>query len=144
MSILIIGTKEQDAIDAAMKRARERPITIDMLAALAVDQTTTVLTLADRKQFKRPRSEEVLLPTNYRLAISYEEQPAGLCAHMSLSVNRKGMLPNPAAFAMAMRACGFDMTAAPERTWIEEFTIDGKSGGVAMNAVWVVEPRQMQ
>jgi hypothetical protein len=147
MSVLIIGVNEQDAIKAALARARKKVIPFDVLAATAIDQSTGVVTLEERRKgprgdFHRPISEQVLLPIGYRLAISYEEQPAGLCLHLSMSVdNKPGAAPHPTKFAAVLRACGIK---EPGRTWIEEFTIDGKPGGLAVNAVFLVEPRAMQ
>jgi hypothetical protein len=150
MSVLIIGVKEQDAIKAALARARKKVIPFDVLAATAIDQTTNTVTLEDRRKtggdFFRPVSEQVLLPFRHRLAISYEEQPAGLCLHLSMSIdNRSGRLPGPAEMETVAIICGIDLKAPPAcRTWVEEFTIGGQPGGLAINALFVVEPRAMQ
>jgi hypothetical protein len=146
MSVLIIGTKERHDIRVALARAREKVIPFDVGAALAIDQATNVVTLEERRKgprgdFNRPISEQVLLPIGYRLAISYEDQPAGLCLHLSMSVdNKPGALPHPSKFASVLRACGIDQE--PGRTWIEEFSIDGRPGGLAINALFLIEPRE--
>jgi hypothetical protein len=146
MSVLFIGVKEQKAIRAAMARAREKPLPFDVVAAGAIDQTTNVVTLADRMKtggdFVRPKSEQVIIPMHHRLAISYEEQPAGLCLHLSLSIDKPNRTPDRHALQMVLEACGF--ARLPDRTWVEEFTIDGKPGGLAINALFVVEPRAKQ
>jgi hypothetical protein len=145
MSVLVIGTVEQAAIAAALQRARKRPIPFDVLSASAIDQTTDVVTLEERRKhggdFHRPKSEQVMLPVGYRLAISYEEQPAGLCLHLSLSIDKPNKLPDPRALEMVVRACGIDLkNPPPHRNWVEEFSLDGKLGGVAWNVLYVVEP----
>lgn len=149
MSVLIIGEAEKDAITAALKRARRRPIQLDVVALLSIDQTTDVVTMEDRLKtggdFTRPKSEQVLLPINYRLAISYEEQSVGLCLHLSMSIDTPNRLPHPAAMATVAQACGIDIKVVPPaRVWIEEFLIDGQPGGKAINMLFLVEPRALQ
>jgi hypothetical protein len=146
MSVLIIGQIERDMIERAMARARKKPIPFDVLSASAIDQTTDVVTLAERrKDFHRPKSEQIMLPVGFRLAISYEEQPAGLCLHLSLSVDRPNLLPDPHKVMAVVQACGIDPDNPPHgRTWVEEFLIDGRPGGVAANVLFVVEPRAAQ
>jgi hypothetical protein len=146
MSVLIIGKLELEIISRAVARARKRPIPFDAIAASAIDQETDVVTLEERRKiggdFTRPKSEQVMLPIGYRLAISYEQQPAGLCLHISLSVDKPKLLPNPHAVKMVLQACGIDLDNPPTgREWVEEFTIDGEPGGVATNVIFVVEPR---
>jgi hypothetical protein len=144
MSVLIIGVKEQAAIKAALARARKRPIPFDVRAVMTIDQTTDVVTLEERRKsggdFVRPKSEQVMLPIGHRLAISYEEQPAGLCLHLSMSIDKPNRVPRPEALDMVMQACGLDRQ--PDRTWVEEFTIDGEPGGIAINILFVVEPKR--
>jgi hypothetical protein len=145
MTVLIIGEVEKAAIKAAMKRARSRPIQIEAVAANAIpDQASDVVTLEDRLKaprgdFTRPISEQVNLPVEHRLAISYEEQPVGLCLHISMSIDKPNRVPHPAAMATVAQACGIDIEALPPgRTWVEEFTIDGQPGGRAVNMLFLV------
>jgi hypothetical protein len=102
--------------------------------AFAADKPTMML--ADRPAgFKRPQSEIVELPVGYRANISFEEQPAGLCRHLSVSVDRPGMLPSIDAFAMIAHAFGFS-AAHHSQVWVEEF----KPGQNAVNVVQLDEP----
>ena len=149
MSVLIIGTVELEIIARALVRASKRPIPLDVVAAGVIDQATDVVTLEERRKtggdFFRPKSEEVMLPIGYRLAISYETQPAGLCLHLSLSVDKPNRLPNERALEMVVQACGIDVSNPPPgRAWVEEFTIDGEPGGMAWNVVYVIKPRKLQ
>jgi hypothetical protein len=148
MSALLLGSEEIATIKTAVDRARARPIPWALLkAALPENQNTDVVTLADRAavEIYRPPAEEVFLPANYRLCVSFEEQPAGLCMHCSLSVNRPGRLPHPAAASAVMQLC-LNAVGQPElrdgRDWIEEFLIDGEPGGLAYNALFIVTPSQ--
>jgi hypothetical protein len=138
--VLAIGEKERAAIKAAIERAAKRPITKEMLAAFHVKDAGAHLTLEMRKQQfgadwdKRPKSEFVNLPVGYLAAISFEEQPIGLCRHLSISVDKPGALPNPAAVEMIMKEFGCDhLLAAP---WIEEF----EPGHEAINIVALSNP----
>jgi hypothetical protein len=148
MAVLVIGKDELDRINAAVARARARPIPWDVLkAAMPGNQNTRTLTLADRAPVEsaRPQSEMVDLPIGFRLAVSFEHQPVGLCMHLSMSVNRPGKLPNPAAVAMVCEAC---LKATPHsrdhigREWIEEFLVDGEPGGLAINVLYLIAPAQ--
>jgi hypothetical protein len=147
MSVLVIGKIELEIIARAVAKARKRPIPFDVVKAGVIDRASDVVTLEDRRKtggdFFRPVSEQVLLPVGYRLAISYENQPAGLCLHLSLSIDKPNRLPNPHALEMISVACGIDVAKPPpSRTWVEEFTIDGQPGGVAWNLLYVIEPRK--
>lgn len=137
---LIIGTIQEIEIKAAVKRARKRPIPWDVLRQVAVvGAGGPLLRLEDRgPEHKRPRSEEVLLPIGYCLCVSYEQQPAGLLAHFSISVAKRNALPNPEAVRAILAVAGFNGDK-PDRGWVEEFLVDGEPGGVAVNLVYLVE-----
>lgn len=138
---LIIGETEKAAIKTAIERAATHPITLEMLKALQVETEGAHLTLEMRRQQqgpdfekKRPRSESVNLPIGYRAAISFEEQPVGMCRHLSVSVDKPGALPSPEAFDMIAKefGCAHPMCAP----WIEEF----EPGHSAINIVALSAP----
>jgi hypothetical protein len=159
--LLSIGQNEQKALLEAVERARAKPLTLQqvMRGAKSVDQSTNVLTLAERKMMPEPRhAQHVELPYGYRVAISFEEQPAGMCLHLSMSSSTPGKVPHPEAIAMVLAAIGVTRSATcrypdcdggyatgychadcrsttASRTWIEEFEIDGETGGLAVNVV---------
>jgi hypothetical protein len=148
INALLIGPEQIRDINAAVERARKRPIPWRVLkAAMPGGQDTDVVTLADREPVEhiRPESECIELPANYRLCVSFEEQPAGLCMHVSVSINRLNRLPHPAAVAALLRLC-VQSIGNPDidsgRNWIEEFLVDGEPGGLAANAVFLVAPAQ--
>lgn len=137
---LLLGTKEQDALKAAMARARERPVTLEqtMRHAQSIDQMTNVVTLEERAGAAPERYVQMVeLPIGYRVNISYEQQPAGLCLHISMSTSRKGMLPHPEAVNLVLETMTGCKVAELDalRAWIEEYEIDGKPGGMAVNVV---------
>lgn len=91
------------------------------------------LPLSDRKSnYKRNTHPQCIdVPNGYRCCISFEEQPAGLCRHLSVSVEEG--LPNPIAFEELATLFGFSLTA-PSRRWLEEY----EPGHHAMNIVELV------
>lgn len=139
-----IGPNEQEALRQAVEHARAQPLTIHqvMQGAKGMDQSTDVVTLAERKTVPEPRhAQQVELPVGYRVAISFEEQPAGMCLHLSMSSSARGNVPHPDAVIMVLQAIGIDLNDCA-RSWIEEFEIDGKPGGHAVNVVVVMTPAQ--
>jgi hypothetical protein len=149
MRALIIGEKEREAIREAIERARKKPLLLADVKRLAIaDDNAERVTLADRRpEHDRPRSQHVLIPIGFHLAISFEQQPPGICLHLSLSVAQaeRERVPNPHAidmvFTECLRICGHaDLPPDDGRTWVEEFAIDGKPGGLAVNGLFLVEP----
>lgn len=67
-------------------------------------------------------SQSVQLGT-YRIALSFEHQPAGLFKHMSVSSHRKGKVPGLEVMKVVMDAFGFSgmPLQRPGRIWVEEF-----------------------
>ena len=80
------------------------------------------------------------MPFGYRLAISFEHQPAGLCIHISVSSpDAANNLPNEHTMAMLAGACGIKWPPGPyARLWIEDF-IAGPMVGKAVNLVELIE-----
>lgn len=147
MRPLIITVDEKAAIKAAIERARARPLRYADLMRLAIPDKAMV-TLADRgPEHDRPPSQHVAIPFGFHLAISFEEQPAGLTLHLSVSVEAIDKAPSPHAMAMicgeCLEAVGHPEQAPyPDRHWLEEFLVDGKPGGIAVNVVYVLAPAQ--
>lgn len=133
---LIIGDAERALIAEAVRRAREHPVSFDEVRRFkdAVPQDRPHLRLADRRMEPRrvPMSEGVELPGGFRCAISFEQQPIGLCRHLSVSVDTPGPLPNLLAVGMIAEAFGF-VAGMERRMWLEEFA-------PGHHAVNVVEP----
>lgn len=143
MSILALTQKDLDAITAAIARARKRPIPWEVLKPRAVADDTPYLRLADRKGTgQRPPAEMVELLFGYRLNISFEYQPAGLCQHISVSSpDAANHIPNDHAMALLAKACGMQWPPGEmSRVWIEDF-IAGRKVGKAVNLVQVMWSR---
>lgn len=140
---LLIGEQEQTLLREAMERARKKPMPLAMVMqnATQIDQNTNVLTLEERRAIPKRDPEVVMIPFGYRVSISWEEQPAGMCLHLSMSSSAPGMVPHPEAIAMVLDALGIK-TPFAGRTWIEEFLEDGKKKGHAVNVAVVMDPSQ--
>lgn len=135
MSILCIGPDEKEAIQRATEIARANAIPWEQLKDYVLDSNREVVKLGDRpKGFERVQSQNVLIPVGYRAAISFEEQPAGILKHLSISVATKGKIPNVHAIIMIAEEFGFAVGKAGEgRTWLEEFA----PGHFAVNLIQI-------
>jgi hypothetical protein len=141
MRALLMTNAVRAEIARAIAEARKTPLPADLLMEIAkgTPQEKATLVLADRKpDFVRPESQHVLIGVGYRASISFEEQPAGLVRHLSISVDGKpGALPNvPAIMALAAE---FGLPGGLEdwKVWIEEY----EPGQFAVNIV-ALDPGQ--
>ena len=119
-----------------MARARTHPVFWEVLQRGIVDRSYAVRIEDLPATHKRPPSEFVDLPFGYVVAISFEEHPAGMCLHVSVSGPWPKVAPNMVVCAMIFNA--IDVPAEADHVWTEEFLIDGKPGGRAFNVVWLV------
>jgi len=114
--VLVIGPKEKAAIDVAIREARAKPIPWSLLQEVAIDDRdnpTDRLDLADGHKPERMAEIRKEYPTRrvqlgtYDAAISFEEQPAGLFRHLSISSRLAGKIPNEHAIKLMLDAFGF-------------------------------------
>lgn len=151
MSVLVIGSKEQRAIHDAIERARAKPTPWALAKAIADGTPTPTMMLKDRKpgtisvRIEYP-PQNVMLGT-YRAAISFEEQPAGLIRHLSVSSHAKGKVPGRQVMAMVCAEFGFSKPLCralisskdwplvqTARAWVEEY----EPGHFAINVIEIV------
>jgi hypothetical protein len=145
MAILLIDGQAKAEIARAIMRARKRPLPWDIGRQMMVTNRP-VLKLADRvpgapsREDHRP--EQVLIPKGYRAMVSFEEQPAGMCMHLSISVERKDPTKMPSIPAVQAIAAEFGINYEREQregsVWMEEY----EPGRHAVNILVVSEPRQ--
>jgi hypothetical protein len=126
MSILVIGPSEKAAIEAAIVMARLNPTPLETVNAHGRNHTKQLM-LADipqeTREKLRPRSQQVILGT-YRAAFSFENQPGGLCRHLSVSSPHAGKVPIPEVMGIIAVAFGFSGWPLLKRegmVWTEEF-----------------------
>ena len=134
-----LDPENQDRLLAAVQKARTKIIPWDVLKeCLPVqNQESDKLTLADRGRVPLREPETVLLPFGWRVAISCEEQPAGILLHLSMSSPAKRKVPRPEAMVMVIEACGFTPDDIA-REWLEEF----EPGHFATNILIMLEQRK--
>jgi hypothetical protein len=137
MSMLLIDLDARERIAIAIGKARANVIPWEVLAPGIVGEDKPGIALKDRKPgYERPDSEHLLLGS-YRVAISFEQQPAGLVRHLSVSVPTVGRVPNEAAMRLLCEEFGFaGFPPIFGRVWLEEFD----PGHHAINVVQV-EPK---
>jgi hypothetical protein len=145
MRVLIINEEIRAEIRASITRARKVPVTVEVLKRLAMPfEGKDELLLADRSpDFSRPPTQQVLIPNGYRASISFEEQPDGLCKHLSVSVDdAPGMFPNEPAVRMIAEEFGLHGMQNEDwggaKLWIEEW----ESGCFAINLVQLDIPEK--
>lgn len=134
MSVVAIGPAEQRQIAALIGRAKARPVPLAVVKANSARAAQHELRLADRKEaVVRPPEDHVMLG-NVRVAFSVEEQPIGMCAHLSASVRKAGKLPAVEAVQFIAEAFGFTgmIEGGDAIAWLEEFD----PGHQAVNVLW--------
>ncbi|WP_028164136.1 hypothetical protein [Bradyrhizobium elkanii] len=139
MAVLMIGATEREKIAELVAYAKAHPLSFETLRDGMVADTD-VLELKDRKAgYERPASQHVVFPGGFRAAFSIEDQPAGLCAHLSVSVvgrSTKGACPNPEAVKMIAKEFGVPFPA--DKMWMEEYA----PGEYAVNLVSLYAPKE--
>lgn len=126
--ILAIGPREREKIADAIASARAKPTPWSAMEEIAIGNDTHTLSLDERgspERIKEIRTEypsySVMLGT-YRCALTFEEQPAGMFRHLSVSTH-PGQIPSEPVMGMICEAFGFSdfPPLRPYRVWIEEF-----------------------
>jgi hypothetical protein len=120
MSAVIINDEVRAAIKEAMTKAREHVLPIAEAKRIALPDLD-VVQLADRTIKTEPRSECIHIPVGFMACISFEEQPIGLCKHLSISAPHPGRIPNQYAVSMIAEEFGMLLDGSkPTKTWLEE------------------------
>jgi hypothetical protein len=147
MPVLVIGEYEKKQIKEALESARAKPMPWELMKDIVTDdreKPTMTLSLEERRNVEllaKAKKEYPSYPVimgQYMAAISFEEQPAGLMKHLSVSSKNKGMMPNEYVVQMICEEFGFSgwPPTKPHRLWIEEFD----PGHHAINIIELEEP----
>lgn len=127
MSVLLIGADEKQRIGEAVEKARASVIPWTALQHVASGTPSLTMSLSERHPLtedtrKLYPAQSVMLGT-YRAAVSFEEQPAGVFRHLSVSSRARGMIPGLEVMKIVAETFGF--TGFPPiragRVWNEEF-----------------------
>ena len=91
---IIINKTARSELRAAMARAREHPVPWEVLKRRITEQDGPNTRPVKDPAHGHPSAEFVDLPFGYVVAISFEEQPAGMCLHVSVSGPWPKVAPN--------------------------------------------------
>jgi hypothetical protein len=138
MAVLMIGAVEREEIAKIIAYAKAHPVLFELIRQGVMDDTA-VLELKDRKRTDtvRPASAHIMFPGGFHAAFSIEQQPLGLCSHLSISVEgraKKDAMPSPEAVQMIAEEFGVPFPA--DKMWMEEFD----PGEFAINLVSLYAP----
>lgn len=139
---LLIDDAARQRIQAAMARARQRPTPEHLLKEMAYARQHSIdFRLSDRPPkadigWKEQYLESVELERGFTAVISFEQQPVGLCKHLSISVPGVGQTPHPEAVNLIAKEFGIDQTSIISM-FVEEF----EPNHFAVNVVAFAEPR---
>jgi hypothetical protein len=123
MAVLIIGDTERAKIAEMIAYAKAHPLTLDDVRRSAVPDTN-VVKLEERRAgwAPLPESQQIEFPGGFRAVFSIEQQAAGFCTHLSVSVygrSTKGAMPSPEAVGLIANEFGVEFPA--DRMWMEEY-----------------------
>lgn len=131
---VVISAAVREAIRVAIDEARKTPMPLDQVMSQAMPDKPSIA-LADRKMSpNRPLPQTVEIPVGVRCNLTFEEQPSGLCRHLSISVDAEGKMPNIPVVAMIAQEFGLKHGVFSPfcKTWSEEY----EPGRWAINFVW--------
>jgi len=123
LNVTIISKEVTDELKAAYERARQNPIPKKLLVEYAVDAQDGEVTFEQLRERppEMPKPQRVEVPFGIDVAISFEEQPVGLCSHFSFSVATPGMTPSVEVVTALLATLGKPVPPKFGRIWLEEF-----------------------
>ena len=123
---LFIGPAERESLAALRELANRQPV--DMITLVkAIKQPAGKAAHKDQMT-----AQSVPLPVGFLVTFSIESgHPAGTCRHMSMSIGKRGRVPNQHAMWMVAEELGFVGSLKACKIWIED--LDGH--GQAVNIV---------
>lgn len=98
MRILIIDDATKKEIKRVVDFAEANPYSLDDLFDIKNKQKKCA---GDSKDYT------AYIPVGYKMVFSIEHQPKGAVRHLSVSVDKKGKMPNPEAVKEIMKEVGF-------------------------------------
>ena len=129
MKALLIGARERAAIADLVAKAVLRPMPLENVQRAAAHKQKTGDAHAPMNQ-----AATIEIPLGFFVTYTHEEQPGGMCRHMSVSVaGSRGSGPNPHAVALLMEEFGFKNAFGSAPMWLDTL----KNGTLVIN---VLEP----
>jgi hypothetical protein len=120
---LYINSAAKREVERVIKYAESHIVSYSALEAMVTGQISPV---GDK------RGHVCLIPREYRIVYSIEEQAIGLCRHLSVSLNETKYIADQNALNKILELFGFDGDISDCYVWIEE--LDN------VNAVNIVQP----
>lgn len=118
---LIIGPDTIDALRRLREKAAERPVDVP-----GVMETIKTAGGRDRHQ-ARMNDLTIVIPGPWAFMVTFSidvGQPVGTCRHMSMSIDRKGRMPNQHAVWMVAEILGFVGGIKSCSVWFENLDND--------------------
>lgn len=127
---LIIGEPERAALTKLRDLAAEKPVNMQGITE------RLKLPKAKAQHMKQMTAQTIDIPMDYQVTFSIETgHPAGACRHMSMSVGKKGRVPNQHAVWMVAELLGFVGSLEQcDAIWLEDL----KGHGEAVNVVQAI------
>jgi hypothetical protein len=133
MSALILGPEEYNNIANAIEAAKRNPLPYEVAKEFYMAGQPTKLAMNDFTQSAKVVRDayppQKLVLGTHHIAFSYEEQPAGMVRHISISTSTSVSGPDEFAMRMIAEAFGFKSftmdTTEPSKfhIWTEEFAL---------------------
>jgi|SRR3954462_13238446 hypothetical protein len=140
MTAILITPEKIAEITAVVARARASVIPWDKLKDIAVENLKSTLKLSDRRDpHWRPTSESVEFEGGVQACISFEEQPAGIFRHLSISTRDGRAVLSQPMFLEVARLFGIELPSSKAgAVWVEEYA----PGRYAINVVMLEAERE--
>ena len=139
MRTLLIDKKVRANIKGLMAAASAKPTPVNRVMSEALqDKDIIDVKLSDWRPGQRGNlAPYIVIPQGYRVAYSIEEQPIGMCAHLSVSVDKRGKLPSITSIEAIAFEFNINMKTDKLTVWLEEF----EPGWSAVNIVCLMESK---
>lgn len=133
MAILVIDSEAKLKIARLRAQAEAIPLTAEFMIAKSqgFDSSDYRSRAAEMEQFTSNCT--IYIEHNHSVAFTVEHQPFGMSRHISVAVERKGVVPSPPALEILMEEFGFKLPLNQCQVYTENFAPD-------MYAVNVIEP----
>lgn len=138
MTSAYVSPENCAVLRAAVQRAATHPIPWATISQhVTRNQGTNHVKFTDEQQRGwRPQADIVELELDdkpFRFNVSYEEQPAGMLIHVSMSHDDE--VPDVVNGRLVLAAAGFKVEDIA-RAWTEEFAVNKQQSGQALNCLF--------
>lgn len=118
MALLVIGPDQKAQIAALIAVAEANPVSLE-----TVKRLVAAMEAGEELPAGLNDGMTIVIPHGYEVTYTHEEQPGGMCRHMSVAVIRPdnpNAMPSQAAMAAIMVGFGFVNDLRGCKIWVEE------------------------